>query len=103
MQPEFTDGSELYEALEQRAKDVAEETAGQAQREDGTGVVVETQVVLAAPSAALVTAGKEAALLVVGSHGRHGIGRFLLGSVSHDVILGAQCPVLVLRVTDKAA
>lgn len=103
MQPEFTDGSELYEALEQRAKDVAEETAGQAQREDGTGVAVETQVVLAAPSAALVTAGKEAALLVVGSHGRHGIGRFLLGSVSHDVILGAQCPVLVLRVTDKAA
>lgn len=38
-----------------------------------------------------------ALLLVVGSRGRHGVARMLLGSVSHDVVLRAPCPVLVVR------
>jgi nucleotide-binding universal stress UspA family protein len=107
MQPEFTDGTELYDALADRARAVAEETAaaareGRSDSADGhPETSIETEVVLGAPSMALVTAAKDAALLVVGSHGRHGIGRFLLGSVSHDVLLAAPCPVLVLRVTDK--
>ncbi|MFB2556217.1 universal stress protein [Herbiconiux liangxiaofengii] len=113
VQPDFTDGSDLYDALEERAQDVARQVAADvagtgATGPDATGVdapaasvAVATDVVLAAPAAALVTAAADAALLVVGSHGRHGIGRFLLGSVSHDVLLSAPCPVLVLRVTDK--
>ena len=35
--------------------------------------------------------------IVVGSHGRTGIGRLLLGSVSEHVVRHAPCPVLVVR------
>jgi nucleotide-binding universal stress UspA family protein len=36
-------------------------------------------------------------LVVVGTHGRHGLTRFLLGSVSQRVLRSATCPVLVMR------
>ena len=36
-------------------------------------------------------------LIVVGSHGHRGIERFLLGSVSEGVALGAHCSVEVIR------
>jgi nucleotide-binding universal stress UspA family protein len=36
-------------------------------------------------------------LLVVGSHGRHGAKKFLLGSVSSKVVDYATCPVLVVK------
>ena len=36
-------------------------------------------------------------LVVVGTHGRGTIGRFLLGSVSDHVVRNAPCPVLVVR------
>jgi nucleotide-binding universal stress UspA family protein len=36
-------------------------------------------------------------LLVVGNHGRTGLGRLVLGSVSEKVVRTATCPVLVVR------
>lgn len=39
----------------------------------------------------------EASLIVVGTHGRRGVERFLLGSVSEKVIRIAPCSVLVVR------
>lgn len=36
-------------------------------------------------------------LVVVGSHGRHGARKFLLGSVSSKVVEYAHCPVLVVK------
>ena len=39
----------------------------------------------------------EADLIVITSHGRHGLTRFLLGSVAERVIRHAELPVLVLR------
>ena len=38
-----------------------------------------------------------AALIVQASHGRRGIGRWLLGSVAEEVVRRAPCPVLTLR------
>jgi nucleotide-binding universal stress UspA family protein len=40
-------------------------------------------------------------LIVVGSHGRSTVGRFLLGSVSDHVVHHATCPVLVVRPPDE--
>lgn len=39
----------------------------------------------------------EASLVVVGTHGRRGIGRILLGSGAEQIIRLAPCPVLVVR------
>jgi nucleotide-binding universal stress UspA family protein len=42
-------------------------------------------------------AAKDFDLVVVGSHGREGLDRFLLGSVSHTIVHRVACPVLVIR------
>ena len=107
--PEFSDDTQFYDALEERARSASAAAILRAdrrgpQRADGTAgaeVEVTSEVLLDSPVSALVTAAKEASLLVIGSHGRHGLSRFLLGSVSHDVIVHAPCPVLVLRVADR--
>ena len=46
---------------------------------------------------AQLAADLEADLLVVGTHGRTGIARFLVGSVAHALVTLAPCPVLVVR------
>lgn len=52
-----------------------------------------------APSDEIVKAAKEwpADLIVIGSHGRGGITRALVGSVAEGVMRQAPCPVLVVR------
>jgi nucleotide-binding universal stress UspA family protein len=37
------------------------------------------------------------AVIVIGSHGRTGVDRFLLGSVSENVVLDAACSVAIVR------
>ena len=45
----------------------------------------------------------DADLIVVGSHGRRGIKRFLLGSVSEAVAMNAHCSVVVVRSASRKA
>jgi nucleotide-binding universal stress UspA family protein len=40
---------------------------------------------------------RHAGLIVVGTHGRTGIARFVLGSVAGRIVAGATCPVLTVR------
>jgi nucleotide-binding universal stress UspA family protein len=40
---------------------------------------------------------READLIVMGTHGRGGVNRMLLGSVAERVIRTASCPVLIIR------
>jgi nucleotide-binding universal stress UspA family protein len=42
-------------------------------------------------------------LIVIGSHGRRGVTRFVLGSVAEDVLRRATCPVLVVRMPKVAS
>lgn len=42
-------------------------------------------------------------LLIVGTHGRSGLPRFLIGSVAEKVVRHASCPVLVIRSLSAAA
>ncbi|BDG09576.1 hypothetical protein AMPC_26890 [Anaeromyxobacter paludicola] len=57
------------------------------------------------PDEALVEAARaqDADLLVVGTHGRRGPARLLLGSVAARVVATAPCPVLVVRPAGPAA
>lgn len=49
------------------------------------------------PSIVEAAASEGADMIVVGSHGRGRVGRFMLGSVSDHVIRNAAAPVLVVR------
>jgi nucleotide-binding universal stress UspA family protein len=51
------------------------------------------------PEAEVVALGEEigAGLIVIGSRGRGGVRRALMGSVSDSVVRHAHCPVLVIR------
>jgi len=40
-------------------------------------------------------------LIVIGTHGRRGLSRVLLGSVAEDVLRRASCPVLAVRMEAK--
>jgi nucleotide-binding universal stress UspA family protein len=57
------------------------------------------------PGEAIVAAAEseKADLIVVGSHGRSGVSRFLIGSVSDYVVRHAHCPVMVVRGRPEAA
>lgn len=65
----------------------------------GMGVRAEGQVAEGRPDDAIVKAAESAGadLIVVGSHGRTGLTKILLGSVAERVIGHAVCPVLVVK------
>jgi nucleotide-binding universal stress UspA family protein len=64
-----------------------------------TGVSVEPQLREGAAWRQVEAVAKEqnVDLVVVGSHGRRGVSRALLGSVAEKVVRTAPCPVLVVR------
>ncbi len=68
-------------------------------RADNEGITVETAVPLGHPDEALVKAAQErqANLIVLGSHGRTGLARLLMGSTTERVIGQSPCPVLVVK------
>jgi nucleotide-binding universal stress UspA family protein len=63
-----------------------------------SGVRVYAHVTLDAPifGVTQLAIDMQADLLVVGSHSRHGVTRWLLGSVAEGVVRHATCPVLVV-------
>lgn len=42
-------------------------------------------------------------LIVMGTHGRTGVGRWVMGSVAEKVVRGARCPVLTVKVHAEEA
>jgi nucleotide-binding universal stress UspA family protein len=58
---------------------------------------VSTDVRLGDPVTTVCEVGNSHDLIVVSSHGRKGLDRFLLGSVSHAIVHRAACSVLVVR------
>lgn len=61
------------------------------------GIEAGTLVLHGHPEEEVVKAVQPKDLLVLGSRGRRGLSRFLLGSVAENVVRHAPCPVLVVR------
>lgn len=63
------------------------------------GVAWTTHVQISDPVHAItqLATDVQANLIIVGTHGRKGLARFLLGSVAEGVVRHAPCPVLVVR------
>ena len=68
---------------------------------EGSRAPVETEMVgIAASPAEAITRAAHAAkadLIVMGTHGRTGVRRMVLGSVAEQVARGAECPVLTVK------
>lgn len=61
------------------------------------GVDAETKLVETRPVEAILAEAKNHDLIVMGTHGRSGLDRFMLGSVTEAVLQRSDKPVLVLR------
>lgn len=67
------------------------------------GAVGEARVLDGSAATAIVGCAEEleAALIVVGTHGRTGLARLALGSVAEHVIRNAGCSVLAVRLAER--
>jgi nucleotide-binding universal stress UspA family protein len=101
--PLFAEGSvgmgqarDVYAAAEQWAQQTIERWAGTARAE---GLTVRVALRTGVPHEEIVALAidERADLVVLGTHGRGGLSRALLGSVADRVIRIAPCPVLSVR------
>jgi nucleotide-binding universal stress UspA family protein len=81
-------------------KHVDELVAKTLQSSSDPTVPVQVTILPGPPALILTEVAADADLLVVGSHGRTGIKRFVLGSVAMSVVQHAPCPTVVVRVPD---
>ncbi|MEQ1681014.1 MAG: universal stress protein [Nitrospira sp.] len=86
--------STWWEGAERYAEELVKSTAGKLLNPRYT---VSTNVSQGNPAAVIEQEAKDMDLVVVTSHGRKGLSRFLLGSVSHAIVHHVTCPILVLR------
>jgi nucleotide-binding universal stress UspA family protein len=91
---------DLSEFEKERMSQSQELVARAAERLRTAGFRVDTAVLSGNTRAAIVDSAAEwkADLIVVGSHGRSGLDRFLLGSVSDFVARHARCSVQIVRI-----
>lgn len=91
--PEF---EVVWNALRERAKRLVEK-ATEKLREAKFNV--STELVEGDPKSQIIDIAHEwhADMIVLGSHGRTGLGRFLMGSVSQGVVRHAHCSVEIIR------
>jgi len=66
---------------------------------------VETRLILGLDREEILRTAEEVGcdLIVMGTHGRTGLGRLLMGSVAESVLPRASCPVMVVKTPDLVA
>ena len=100
VQPPWPVGAAAAEQLEERAlrsaRDFIESVAGRLQ---SLGYQASGRAVLGTPSDTILREAStlQSNLILMGSRGRKGITRFVLGSVSHAVLHRMPCPVLIFH------
>ncbi|NOX20503.1 MAG: universal stress protein [Nitrospirae bacterium] len=85
--------------IEDELKNIKEHLELLEKKAKNKGLAIETLPVIGTPYEAITTTAqvKDVDLIVIGSHGRTGIKKLLLGSVAERVIALAQCSVLVTK------
>ncbi|WP_276255941.1 universal stress protein [Halomontanus rarus] len=93
-------GANVVDVLEQEGEEIVSDARERAAAYD---VTVTTDVVQGIPHEAIVeyAATREVDLVVMGTHGRDGLERYLLGSVAERVVNTAPMPVLTVPGADE--
>jgi nucleotide-binding universal stress UspA family protein len=91
--PEF---EMVWKALREQAKDLVEKAAETLRRANFS---VTTELVEGDPKSQIIDVANawRADMIVLGSHGRTGLDRFLMGGVSQAVVRHAHCSVEIIR------
>jgi nucleotide-binding universal stress UspA family protein len=87
-------GVELMEDLKKVGQEALEKATQMAQ---AVGVSAETKLAEGRPIDTILQETKNHDLVVMGTHGRSGLDRWMLGSVTDAVLHRAEKPILVLR------
>ena len=98
--PEQVIRSDTWEKLDTEARRWSRRRlAGIAKRAKTTGTRANTLLMNGDPSQQIVHAARStrAEMIVVGTHGRTGFSKFMLGSVAGRVVATAPCPVVTVR------
>lgn len=71
---------------------------------DRTGVTVEVEIREGDPVQEILRAAKEKGIdmIVIGTHGRKGLARAVMGSVTEKIVREASCPVLTVKRKEAA-
>ena len=95
--------TELKRQFERQAREVLDVEAERVRA--ASGAVAQAHLSMGKADHEIVTLAEEigAGLIVMGSRGRGGIRRALMGSVSDSVVRHSHCPVLVVRESRDAA
>lgn len=80
-------GNEILDEIEEKGEDM--------------GVEVEKSVVNGPPDEMIIEESKDSDLIVIGTHGRSGLSKLLVGSTTDRVIRKAKCPVLVMKIEEE--
>ncbi len=84
----------VYETLEKEGR---EAVAYVEEKAKAAGVGFEKRIVEGIPAGAINAVSKDYDMIVMGTLGRTGISKALMGSVAEKVIEGSECPVMVVR------
>ncbi|MXV64173.1 universal stress protein [Natronorubrum sp. JWXQ-INN-674] len=92
---------QIHDALERRGEEAIETVRDRAR---DAGVSISGSIASGAPASVIMTYATEhdVDLIVMGTHGRTGIGQWFLGSVTENVVRQAEVPVLCVPVSAES-
>jgi universal stress protein A len=95
-------GGDMYYGVAEPATDDLKRMLGEIKPTD-PNVPFEHRMLMGEPAIAIVDLATEisADLIVLGTHGRTGLSRLLMGSVAESVVRQASCPVLTYKEPQK--
>lgn len=101
----FESGKLEAELMDEQRRALEGLVAKAEQRLRESGFATDGRLLIGDPREALIDAAREerADLIAMGSHGRTGLSKLVLGSVSSHVVTHAPCSVLVVKTVDGNA
>jgi universal stress protein A len=102
--PITTDMSVAYLPIETDLEKAAEDDLNELLSEEkDKGINARKVVVVGQPAETIIEQAEihDVDLIIIGSHGRAGLTRLLMGSVAEAVLRKAPCPVLIIKAQEK--
>jgi len=98
---EFAETEALVRKLEEKAESELQNVANTHGSDDMEIVTSQKRAISAAPAILEYASKSGIDLIVMGTHGRRGIGHLLLGSAAEEVVRLADCPVFTIRESEE--